>query len=223
MYFLVAILLRVCVAKSWPLPLPSQVVLPVSTTFWIAVANVPALSAAAYNDPSSVDDLDQTRSLWNPRKQSSTLGRRLKLGSRLTDPGVNTKDFNSASISTEAPTTEENSPNDKIDDNNNNDDVQVVVPLNFAMGENIDDKLYTEEETAPNGNDGDITNSSQIGMVYWTCGAAVIFSVAGYMIHRRRRDRSRWREYRTHRILQEHVEAFDLSFQDEDDVELSDF
>eukprot|EP00531_Pseudo-nitzschia_arenysensis_P014086 CAMPEP_0116121360 /NCGR_PEP_ID=MMETSP0329-20121206/3655_1 /TAXON_ID=697910 /ORGANISM="Pseudo-nitzschia arenysensis, Strain B593" /LENGTH=54 /DNA_ID=CAMNT_0003615167 /DNA_START=381 /DNA_END=542 /DNA_ORIENTATION=+ len=37
--------------------------------------------------------------------------------------------------------------NDEPDENSNDDEIQVVVPLNFARGENTDDGIYTPSST----------------------------------------------------------------------------
>ena len=118
---------------------------------------------------------------------------------------------------------------DESDDANNdgsNDDVTVVVPWNFAQGETVDDTIYNESD------DSSLSITQQFSETYgienpsrisWFYAAFVILPIVGYLVYRRRQ-RSRRRLYRTHQILQEHVEAFDLSFRDEDDdVELSNF
>ena len=125
-----------------------------------------------------------------------------------------------------------------------------TVPYNFAMGENTDDVVYYSEEEGSNGDktatyditpvvpydlergentdeeEPSLTNTapstSQKRNVSSIIGLTLVCSIVGYMVHRRRQ-RTRRREYRTHRILQEHVEAFDLNFRDEDDVELSSY
>jgi hypothetical protein len=232
--FLVAVVFRACVVRSifqiWPLPLQlsPQSATRNSLSLWMAVAvsNAPVISVARHYSLSD-DSLDRPRSLWNPLKQSPTLARSLQQDSDLTDQDVNANANanNSNPLGTsvsaeEGKTIDDNSVNDDLD-NSVDDDFTVVVPLDFSRGENIDDGVFTEEEgplsstTSPSGSDNRIA--------FWTCGIALVSAIAGYIMYRRR-ERSIWREYRTHRILQEHVEAFDLSFQDEDDdVELSNF
>ncbi len=144
----------------------------------------------------------------------------------------------SMSQSTEEPTTFINDQPDESE----------TVPYNFAMGENTDDVVYYSEEEGSNGDktasyditpvvpyhlergentdeeEPSLTNTapstSQKRNISSIVGIVLVCSIVGYMIHRRRQ-RTRRREYRTHRILQEHVEAFDLTFRDENDVELS--
>lgn len=120
--------------------------------------------------------------------------------------------------------TEESDESDETNNEGSNDDITVVVPLNFARGENIDDAIYNEGEdssiskTRPFGTD-DIENQTNS----WLYATVAVIPIAGYFVYRRKQ-RSLRREYRTHQILQQHVEAFDLSFRDEDDdVELSNF
>ncbi len=116
----------------------------------------------------------------------------------------------------ETPTTYPDSMNDEPDENTNDDEIQVVVPLNFARGENTDDGIYAPSLTKKEYKSSTIQKQS----ISWIISIALICSIFGYVIHRRRQ-RTRRREYRTHRILREHVEAFDLNFRDEDDLELS--
>jgi len=116
----------------------------------------------------------------------------------------------------ESPTIDPNSMNDEPDENSNDDEIQVVVPLNFARGENTDDGIYTPSSTKKEYK----PSNGQTQSISWIVGISLVCSISGYIIHRRRQ-RTRRREYRTHQILREHVEAFDLNFRDEDDLELS--
>ena len=183
----------------------------------------------AHNYPLTGDSIDTLRSGWNLQKQSSALARGLQLDSRNLNQVFIGNNSRERSISTEElPTTGPDSinTNDDLDESKNdntNDDITVVVPLNFARGETIDDEVFAENEQPLSVSSGDSQVSNR--RISWIYGAALVlvFSIAGFLIYRKR-ERNRRREYRTHRILQEHVEAFDLSFGDEDDdVELSNF
>jgi len=199
----------------------------------MTILNSPILSVA-YNGPNSSNRLVRPRVLWNLRTLSP---RSLQQDSNPTDQYAKASNSSGTSTSAEeSPVIDDKSINDEID-NNSNDDVTVVVPLNLERGENVDDGFIADKEeslssiTTPNGDDGMIASGSQSGsvhfskqnrVIFWACLTAVVCLIAGYVLYRRR-EHSRWREYRTHRILQEQVDAFDLNFRDDDDIELSDF
>jgi hypothetical protein len=158
-------------------------------------------------------------------------------GNANTKDTINSSSNNNDSLGTsnsaeEGPSTDETPADNSAD----TDDITVVVPLDFTRGE-----TNTENNgvfPANKDDESDKGPSSSSIAVVWTSGMALVLFVvmAGYALYRHR-ERSRWREYRTHRILQEHVEAFDLSFHEEDeygdeynddndgeyDVELSNF
>ena len=178
----------------------------------ISIARVPVESDAR---------LDR---IWRRRRlqQSPSVARSLEGSSNhtySTEPNNSNNNNNPSIAAKEDPNVDEGVVNNNLNDNDNNDDVTVVVPLNFVRGENSDDGMEEESSKIITAEKDSIASSSS-NRTFWIGSVLLIFSIGGFFLYRSR-ELKQWTEYRTHQLLQAQDEAFDLSFQDEDDLELS--